>query len=89
LITLGVRRVLDISGAWVQEIPVPEAEVTKFMQQVFIIPTHQKCREHGMHQKLLIVVPLGNGEGAKSIMYRIAENSQIFYLRKKKPNLRT
>ncbi|PLW10344.1 hypothetical protein PCANC_19670 [Puccinia coronata f. sp. avenae] len=67
----------------------PEAEVNKFMRRVFIVPMHQKCREHGVHQELSIVVPLGNGEGAKSILYRIAENRRKFYLSKKVLNLRT
>ncbi|KAA1129335.1 hypothetical protein PGTUg99_028126 [Puccinia graminis f. sp. tritici] len=64
----------------------PDAEVNMFMNRVFILPTFRRCREHGDHHELTIVVPAGNG---RSIVYRIAENRKKYYLSKKLLDLRT
>ncbi|KAI9624868.1 hypothetical protein H4Q26_016643 [Puccinia striiformis f. sp. tritici PST-130] len=66
---------------------ISEVEVTKFLKRVFILPTFRRCREHGDHHELSIVVPSGNGDGT-SIVYRIAENEKRYYLSKKVLNLR-
>jgi hypothetical protein len=64
----------------------PEAEVNMFMNRVFILPTFRRCREHGDHHELTIVVPAGNGQ---SIVYRIAENRKRYYLSRTLRDLRT
>ena len=63
-----------------------EAEVNQFLRRVFIVPTVRRCREHGNHYELTIVIPLRNGQ---SMVYRIAENRRKYYLSEQRFDLRT
>ncbi|OAV91230.1 hypothetical protein PTTG_07156 [Puccinia triticina 1-1 BBBD Race 1] len=63
-----------------------DAEVNQFIRRVFIIPTLRRCREHGNHPELAIVIPLRNGQ---SMVYRIAENRRRYYLSVQRFDLRT
>ncbi|KNZ47013.1 hypothetical protein VP01_6759g1 [Puccinia sorghi] len=53
-------------------------EVSRFSKRIFVWTVKRKCREHGNHSELAIVVPLDYTR--KSTLFRIAENRRRYYL---------
>ncbi|OAV92402.1 hypothetical protein PTTG_08966 [Puccinia triticina 1-1 BBBD Race 1] len=64
----------------------PTAEVNRFLRRIFIVATFRRCREHGDHHELSIVVPVCTGQ---SLVYRIAESRRRYYLSTQLLDLRT
>lgn len=79
MVGLLMLRVLDVNQQRMERAgSAIEHEVSRLSKRIFVWTVKRKCREHGNHSELALVVPLDYTR--KSTLFRIAENRRRYYL---------